>query len=708
MYKPDPLKVPAGIRYITEWEDFYLPDHPCIIDKKLTGCGFTEYVIHSPFNSVLISPRTSLLKNKTKQHNSFITYLDSNGIIREKEIPEQRIIYYARAEKEKEIAVDKDLEAKKSKETIEEVEIVDIFKFKEDLKKAISIFRLAKRPIKIAVTYDSFRKVKEVLEELRIIDSFHFIVDEFQSIFTDSRFKPNTELEFLKHLQGLQKLCFVSATPYMEDYLNELDEFKDLPFYELDWETEDRSRIITPELSVKSCKSINSVAKKYITDHRNGIYDKRTLFDSNGVPMEIIEARELVFYVNSVRNICDIIRQNQLLPEDICIICANTDDNKKKIQEAFRLVFKEIERDQLTLPKLDEVISEVPIPDKQTGQYSNNKPITLCTKTVYLGADFYSLCARSIVLSDATIESLAVDITLDLPQILGRQRDSRNPWKNSLDIWVKYGSKVGDISEEEFEAKVKDKIGKTESLLRTYDNANEGEDKHNYASLLDKHVKTENYKDDYIAVNHHDGNDLKPQINKLVLLSERRAFRIQKDDYKDRVSVMASIINQFGIDAIDQDLQLFISAIESTNVFREKMRIICKYLQSVDFSIQQRLYPHIPEPFKTYYFTLGPDFIISVKGEKAKILEAIESRVSNKISTKGDLTSEVINSFKVGERYSKSQLKQDLQCIYSKLGISDKPKATDIERWFEIKPAKVTNKETGKRDMGFELISIKQ
>ena len=36
-----------------------------------------------------------------------------------------------------------------------------------------------------------------------------------------------------------KNLCFVSATPMIDEYLDMLDEFKDLPYYELDWETLD-------------------------------------------------------------------------------------------------------------------------------------------------------------------------------------------------------------------------------------------------------------------------------------------------------------------------------------------------------------------------------------------------------------------------------------------------------------------------------------
>ena len=49
-------------------------------------------------------------------------------------------------------------------------------------------------PAKILVTYDSFRLVKDLLG--RDLNKFHVVVDEFQSIFIDSRFKSDTEMEF--------------------------------------------------------------------------------------------------------------------------------------------------------------------------------------------------------------------------------------------------------------------------------------------------------------------------------------------------------------------------------------------------------------------------------------------------------------------------------------------------------------------------------
>ena len=42
------VNVPKGIRYISEWNEFNLPETPTIINKSITGCGFTEYCINGP------------------------------------------------------------------------------------------------------------------------------------------------------------------------------------------------------------------------------------------------------------------------------------------------------------------------------------------------------------------------------------------------------------------------------------------------------------------------------------------------------------------------------------------------------------------------------------------------------------------------------------------------------------------------------------
>ena len=66
--------VPKGVRYLSEWNDFNLPDHPSIIDKQITGCGFTEFCLCNSSNVILVSPRKILLENKEEQHQGEVFY----------------------------------------------------------------------------------------------------------------------------------------------------------------------------------------------------------------------------------------------------------------------------------------------------------------------------------------------------------------------------------------------------------------------------------------------------------------------------------------------------------------------------------------------------------------------------------------------------------------------------------------------------------
>jgi hypothetical protein len=64
-------------------------------------------------------------------------------------------------------------------------------------------------------------------------------------------------------------------------------------------------------------------------------------------------------------------------------------------------------------------------------------------------------------------------------------------------------------------------------------------------------------------------------------------------------------------------------------------------------------------------------------------------------------------SFEIGRKYTKSNLKEMLGEIYQSIGLSKTPKASDLDSYFDIKPCLITNKETGKRDNGFEIIKKK-
>jgi hypothetical protein len=668
--------IPRGIRYISEWNEFRFNKFPnkCIINKQLPGCGFTEYCINGPENVILCSPRKMLLENKKDQH------------------PDD--VYLVVNEMEKESEVDKDLSKEPKSVNIDEEgdEKKDNSEIYERLYREIDTYTyqryLNNQPAKILVTYDSYRIVKDILEKLRIFDRFITVVDEFQSILHDSRFKSNTELGFLLHLQQSPTAYFVSATPMMEKYLNMLDEFKDLPYFDLDWEAADSSRIIRPSLKVLTMKSVGTKAEEVIQSYLSGDFEEITVM-RNGQPVKVI-SDEAVFYVNSVNHIISMIKKNNLTPEQCNILCSRTDDNAKRIKRKLGKKF---------------VIGKVP---KKT---EKPKMFTFCTRTVYLGADFYSLCARSFIFSDSNSDCLAVDIAEDLPQILGRQRLQDNPWKNTANFYYRITADYREMKESDFQAILDRKTKDTESLLRAYGEVSLDEDKYTLAKNYQILAKSQNYKDNYVAVNKvinsQTGNViLKPVTNKLVLVNEIRAFQIQQVDYRDRFSVFSSIrSNLTKDDIINRDVTRFLCIYDTLTTMLEKFKMLCEY--PVSKEVIQIVLDQIADSdeIKSYYLLLGPDRLKKLHYNITNI-----RRELGIVTFSPELLNNTIHqNFNPGEKYTLANLKAKLGDLYSSISYTAVPKANDILEYFEVKEIQNTMLVDGvkKRIRSYELLKRK-
>ena len=664
------IVVPKGVRYLSEWPEFTLPDHPCIINKQITGCGFTELCLRNQENVVLCSPRKILLENKEDKH------------------PE---VLYVRNEFEKPTAVDKDLNSDREKSTnssktddkltTEEEKAL----YYANLKKQVFEYYLScfnsGIPTKILVTYDSFRLIKEALGDA--IKNFYVVIDEMQAVFTDARFKGDTELSFVSQVQDLQKVCYVSATPMIEKYLEMLDEFKDLPYYELDWKTADRHRVSRPELEVFGCSSIVSEALRIINEYKTGKFISTVFLNESG-ELESVESKEAVFYVNSVKNICDILKKANLSLSEVNILCANTPENKTRIRNAMGIKERGVK-----------VFGKVPL------EGEHHKMFTFCTRTVYLGADFCSTNARSFIFSDANIDCLSVDITLDLPQILGRQRLDCNPWKSRAELYFKSLKSVKEI--DKMEELIEVKRQKTKDLLDGYLDARP-EAKRAIAEKYQKDAKNSNYKDDYVAVNVHGGKDLIPECNMFVLAAEMRNIEIQRTDYKDRFSVFSAVEKEnsiIGSDEVERALREF----DKLTQFPDKMRLVC----TTGFSsqLQKEFLRQVPTIFSDYYYLLGPEKCKAVSYRRSMMDEklhptekpSLEDKSSQAIS--GDL---IWSEFEVGRRYTKAAIKEKLRDIYCRAGYKATPKANNLSEYFELKRCSIPNQDTGKYDEGFEIM----
>ena len=675
--KKQKLEVPSGIRYISDWKDYRIHSFPHILNKQIPGCGYTEYCIRNSDDTILCSPRKILLQNKYEQHPD-TTFLVVNTY--ESEVgTDKDLTKYPRVRRTswyKKPNLERIKKEAKQKE--------DFFK---DLTYKISTYikacRLNNKPVKILVTYDSFRIVKDIINHQDNLEKFQIVVDEFQSIFTDSKFKSDTEMQFVDNLQGIQRVCYVSATPMIDKYLDMLDGFKDLPYYELDWEAKDPCRISRPKIITRNLKSIYMEAGPIIKDYLDGNFEYRYVRDpgsDNEKDVKKIESKEAVFYVNSVNNITSIIKRAKLTPEQVNILVANTPENITRIHKNLGRKYN---------------IGTVPLRDEP------RKMFTFCTRTVYLGADFYSDNARSFIISDANIDTLAVDITLDLPQILGRQRLRENPWKDEAILFFKSITMNNKQAKEVFEEKLAKKERKSENLLSVFQKGNQ-EEKGDLSEAYQKLAKTFNYKDDFVAVNKKKIGDttiLTPVFNNLVKVSEMRAYEIQQVDYSDRFTVFNELGKVGGVDNIEE-LEKFFKEYKEQGSRQYKLKYLCEYCEKVgNLSILQ----HIEEKrFSDYINVLGLDvckavwYNISQLDKRLNILSFDMTKIKEKLS----------NEFEIGQSYTNTFIKSKLTKIYKDLGYRATAKASDLLEYFEAKDCLISV--DSKRVHGLKILKKKE
>ena len=646
------LQVPENVRYISDWENLELPKGHYIMDKVVTGCGFTEYFLNNNIPTILCSPRKVLLKNKYDQH-PLTTYLFKNEI-------------------DKDLCVDFNLNEKYSEEVIKvNNEKEYILGLRRNLANYIST---TQTPPKILVTYDSLRHILETINEIdsNLINQFQVVVDEFQSIFMDSRFKANTELEFVTALQYIPNVCYLSATPMMKEYLEQLDEFKNLPYYQLKWSD---SIVTDATIYEKNVRSIIQPCLDIIRNYKNGDYPKK---EYNG---QIIESKEVVFYVNSVKDICSIIKKAELKEDEVNVICAHDSKNLKKLKAVGIKNY-----------------GIVPLKGQP------HKMFTFCTRTVYLGADFYSPCAYTVICSDCNIESMSLDISLDLPQIMGRQRLEENIFRDEAIIFYKTTGKI--FSKEDRDEYEKRKLNETNTCLSLFMKIKSPEEKKSYIKDKNTLIRVDKYTENYVSISKDKTGETILVLNKLVLLSERRAWEIKNGIYKNKASVIKGISDSFNISEYNGDkilIERFISEFEIDKNFERRIRILCEFLDKYP-KYQEILKsdPRIPRDYSLYYSVIG-----SLKIKSAGYYESALKNIISQALNYNEISGIILHTFFVGNKYTKKYIKEKLQEIYNQFNIKKSAKASDLEEYFILNRVKISNKETGKRDEGFEIIQLK-
>lgn len=621
------ISIPEGIFYLTDDPSLSgkLPDCSYILNKVMTGCGATTFFLLDNKATVLSVPRREL------------AFCKANSSLFKDKVHLFGSCSY---------------ETKKDASTV-----VDKI---NDMK---SYINTSSQMPKIIVTYDSTKHVIQGLRELGCLQCFRFVVDEFQTIFTDAAFRGDVEVEFMENLNNTgSQVVFLSATPYLENYLDELDEFKSLPYIELEW-----PKSSTHMTHIKSQKYDNGSPKttidNIINHYKSQGYFEQTM-DESGI---IRRSTQAVFFVNHVKFIINTIKRNGLLPNEVNIICSSANDNDKKLKEA-KLKFGHA-------PKEGE----------------QHCPYTFVTKAAYEGVDFYSPCAYTYIFSDINMKNLAVDISLDIAQIMGRQRLEQNIFKYSATFFYKTTIGYTNEEEKEFMDHINQKAIDTQEAVNDFEACHNIRKRNRDARKYKTSQEREKYANDYISVvDDKITNQPKMVFNKYVMINEIRAWRVQQEQYLNGTLVMGSINNTFQSANSDKVTQ-FLRGFKGT--FEEKMKYYAEFLESCpECKSDLQGVVSIPITIKTYYNALGIDRLRNLSWKETAIKAAIKSPECIE-----DRVEQTFNE----SWYSNEDIKKMLQDIYDDCCPGLTAKATDLRKYLECREKKETI--DGKRVNGYRI-----
>lgn len=602
--------MPPSCRYMSDYDKLIndlLPIYgKFILNKTLTGCGGTSLFLNSGLMVVIISPRIQVLKNKHKQYpDSFLFHIPQCG--------------------DRPSAI---------KQKMEELNSY------LHLHYGLTPFGQPP-PAKILVTLDSVGKVLSVLESCSIIDKFLFVVDEFQCLMGDAIFKGTVDMNFLVNIDNrARRICYLSATPIPEIYLDYIPQLANLPYYKLQW---DPAVIEEPTLKVRQMKKGENAVKlctELIQKYRNNGYFERKIIQGN-----VVYSREACIFLNEVKSIIRIIEKNNLLPEEVTILCSES--KSSELPKGFTIGGLCTDRNN-------------PI----------NKTFTFCTKASFEGVDFYSTNASTYIFIDGGKEWLSLDVAIDLSQILGRQRLDSNPFRHDATLY--YKTVPNPVTEVEFRQKQSEMEQTTKERLDMYDASQEQSKKW----LVDLHLKIspeEKFVSDYVDVIQENGQSTLG-FNYLVMAAKWNRWYQRRYYYSNSHQLISGIQSALGIGRKPVEVRDFESWYNNASD-KDKLAGYAdfrnKYPQYDEWIFQN---PFIDLRFHQWYATLGYSTLKRVNFKEDKVIN-----IYNEYCVQDLIKTACINAFEVGKIYSLKDVKNMLQQIYDHAGFSGKTaKATDL------------------------------
>lgn len=641
------IQVDEGIHYLGEKPGFFKQFDGignCMVDKVITGCGATTEALSDDVPTILCSPRNALLECKAEADQfkgKVYLFRDSDAIA-------------------------------------EHVKPIELENRLRDYLQSFNSPFVSGVP-KILVCYDSFRHVAQLLRKTNDFHKFRIVVDEAQALFGDSAFKPEVEIQFLESVCKSNHVIFLSAKPYVEDLLDICKYFQNLPYYQLVWP---QSALQPTNIDIRDygSKTITETVAEIIRRYNTNNYFECKILDGS-----VYYATEAVFFLNHVADIISIIKKNGLTPDNTNIICGDNPDNASRLAK----ITDDLKR------RLGFNIGKAP----KKGE--PHKTFTFVTKCSFEGTDFYSPNAYTYIFSDAVSPNMALDVSLDLRQIMGRQRLFQNVFRYDATFYYRPDPKLKAMSFEDFKTYLDNKTTVSEDWIENYNGLSHkpGLQK-NMLKDKAKVQKADHFSEDYVAaVINPTTEQAEPVLNELAKCNEIRAWQIQQTQYLTSYQVLRAV-GEVTVHDVDYPLtEEFRQRL--TGKFKNIMFNYCDIL-SVHPEYKRKLetLPQIPLEIKNYYNTLGPEIIKKCGYSEKVIKEYLHMDI-----TEDEIRDAVRSWFAPGKRYTLIEVKDELQKIFDYYGKTDhKASASDLKDYLPGGYEGTYITLNGKRHKGYRIL----
>ena len=500
----------------------------------------------------------------------------------------------------------------------------------------------ANATIKIMVTYDSLPKVIKWLSELnqKPYTNYKLLVDEYHKILSDYSYRDKAIDGLLKEALKFIHCTFLSATPINPKFTPSV--LANFPQYEIIWSATRKIRLEREKTNKPYSAAVN-IIKKYKAS-------------GNKLKIDGQISEEAYFFINSVEGLAEIIKKAELKPEEVKIICADSDRNQQVLNRIN--------------PEYNFEIANV---------HHENKPFTFVTSKSFLGADFYSDTGIVYVVSNVHRKTTLLDISTDLYQIAGRIRNVNNPFKDR--IYHIYNTGAYEMTPKEFTELVNQKREDTQEKINVFNDLMNDKQKKALLKMFELDI------DGYYSYYNHDTGLL--EFNELQKLNEEFNYSIINEIYTNGLTLRDAYINA-GFDLSSN--QNYTKIVDSKNTSLSTLTkqsfkdVIKEYIDCVDTNNKERAeeLEELEPEIRNVVNVLGTKRIRTLGYNKSKILKEV---YSNCTEVKDLIKEEISAKYTVNNFYQYKDIKEYLQQIYSTYSISRTPKSTDITEYLKVKPS---------------------